>query len=134
LLRHSNYKLKLDGWDGFNVYFQCIDYYNAFRGKKLLFFYEDIITKKVEFIHTLCSFLQNVKDEKKEYVLQNIDKLFELSKTGGNRCWRGVNSDGTDYYYNRITDLDFKKEFDNYIVTKIQDPRYNILKLKYFSV
>jgi hypothetical protein len=133
LLRHNNYKLKLNGWDGFNSYFNSIEYYNNFKGKKILFFYEDIITNKVEFIIKLCLFLNNVKEEKKNYVINNIDKLFELSKNGKNRIWGGVNSDSINYYYNRISDLNFKKEFDNYIESKINNPKYDIIKSKYFT-
>ena len=86
-LRHSNFNLS---FTNYNKYFDCIDFYNKFKGKKLLLFYEDIVTNKKEFIHKLYKFLDLKKPEKKKYVLSNLDKLCKLSAQGKNRSWGGM--------------------------------------------
>jgi len=131
LLRHLNYKIVMDGWDGYESYFNSIEFYNNFNGKKILFYYEDIVTNKVEFIKSLALFLGNIKDEKKDYVIKNIDYLYKSAKNVGHK-WGGINSNSIDYYYKRISDINFKKEFDSYIESKMNDTKYIIIKNKYF--
>jgi len=130
LLRHLNYKLIKDVWCGYNTYFNNIDFFNNFTGKKKIFYYEDILEKKEEFIKQLYDFLELKNESKLNYVLQNIDKLYENSKKGKNRAWGGVNSKSIDYYYKNIKDKK-KEEFDNYIQSKIQTGKYNDIKVKY---
>ena len=79
-------------------YFRNIDYYNNHKGKKLLLYYEDIMTNKHKFINTLYDFLDVNNIEKKNYVLSNIDKLYDLSSKGKNRAWGGINSNNVDYH------------------------------------
>ena len=41
LLRHNNNELNIDGkWDSYETYFKNIDFYNNYKGKKLLLYYE----------------------------------------------------------------------------------------------
>ena len=54
LLRHNDYKINERS---FNTYFDCIDFYLNFKGRKVMFFYEDIVTNRVEFINQLYDFL-----------------------------------------------------------------------------
>ena len=83
LLNQCNYKLNITRrWDSYSRYFQNIDYYNNHKGKKLLLYYEDILTNKKEFINKLYDFLSINNLEKKEYALSNIDNLFMLSSKG----------------------------------------------------
>jgi hypothetical protein len=70
--------------------------------------------------------LNNIK--KKNYVLSNIDKLYDLSSKGKNRSWGGVNSNSNDYYYKKIPES-IKEEFDNYINDKLI--KYSFLNKKY---
>ena len=88
---------------------------------------------RVAFLEKLISFLDNVKESKKEYVMENVDALYELSKKGENRAWGGIQSDNNDYYYKRISDMQFKEKFDAYIDSKLLEPEYDILKRKYFN-
>ena len=125
-LRHRRDK----NWKICDPYFDCFDYYSMFQGKKCLFFYEDICTDKITFIEQLYDFLDVKNESKKEYVLKNIDSLFELSKLGKNRAWGGVNSTSIHYYYEKIQGED-KLRFDDYIQTKIDSGKYDILKAKY---
>jgi hypothetical protein len=127
LLRNSDYKMNIKWFDN---YFSCIDYYNNFLGKKLLLFYEDIITDKITFIKTLYEFLNIKYENKKNYVLENIDELYKLSSLGTNRAWGGINSNHVNYYYNKIP-ITIKENFDNYITNKLKTNKYDILKLKY---
>jgi hypothetical protein len=130
LLRHCNNKLNIGGNYGFLPYFQCIDYYTNFTGNKICFFYEDILTDKIKFIEELYSFLNLNNESKKEYVIQNIDKLYELSKNGKKRDWGGVVSNDIHFYYKKI-DGDSKIKFDDYLHEKIKTNKYNMLRDKY---
>jgi len=129
LLRYHKYKLNFYGrWDSFESYFNNIDFYNNHKGKKLLLFYEDIITNKSKFIDTLYNFLNINKPEKKEYILSNIDELYYLSSKGKNRDWAGIQSNNIDSYYTDIP-VSIKKDFDNYLDNKLKN--YVFLKEKY---
>jgi hypothetical protein len=108
LLRHSMYQYNQELYDS---YFELIQYYDAFQGKKILFYYEDILTNKKEFIEQLSVFI-HAKESKKQFVLQNIDRLYELSKQGTGRSWGGVHSPSIHYYYDKLKN---KSMFDNYL-------------------
>ena len=126
LLRHNNYKLNINSYE---TYFKNIDFYNNYKGKKLLLYYEDIITNKKKFINTLYEFLAVNNLEKKNYILLHIDKLYELSSKGKNRAWGGIKSNNnTDFYYKNIPDS-IKNQFDNYLNDKLE--KYPFLKEKY---
>lgn len=109
-------------------FFKNIDFYNNHKGKKLLLYYEDIITNKENFINTLYEFLEINNIKKKNYVLSNLDKLYDLSSKGKKRNWGGINSNSTNYYYEKIPSS-IKTEFDNYINEKFK--KYPILNVKY---
>ena len=130
LLRHCNNKLNIGGNYGFLPYFQLIDYYTNFTGNKICFFYEDIITNKIKFIEELYIFLNLNNESKKEYIIQNIDKLYDLSKNGKNREWDGVISNDIDFYYKKIND-EHKIPFDNYINEKMKTNKYDMIRDKY---
>lgn len=130
LLRNLNYQYRIDGWDGYDLYFECIDYFNNFNGKKQMFFYEDICTNQIQFIEELYNFLNINNELKKEYVIQNIYKLYEISKKGENRIWGGVNSNSIHYYYDKINKND-KQRFDDYIKYKFDTNKYNVIREKY---
>lgn len=130
LLRNLENKFRLEGWDGYNSYFQLIDYYNNFKGKKLLLFYEDICVNKIKFVSDLYYFLGLTNDSKRNYAIENVSKLFELSKLGKNRAWGGIKSNSINYYYNKIKN-DEKKRFDNYIKNKLNTNKYKIIQEKY---
>ena len=134
LLRHHNYTLvyryRPTGWrptksDDFETYFEIIDYYYRFRGKKQILFYEDMLTDKAAFIHKLYDFLSLNNEDKKRYVLDNLDKLFNLS-LGGKYSWGGnISGNQLDYYYKNIPSR-IKAEFDRYIDGKLS--KYGILR------
>ena len=131
LLRHNNFRLNFKGgWDSYEEYFKGIDFFKNFKGKKLLLYYEDIVTNKVEFINKLYDFLQLDNIEKKNYVLSNIDKLYELSKNGENRDWGKVKSNSINYYYKNIPAA-IKNSFDDYL--KIQLKKHPFLVKKYYE-
>jgi len=126
LLRHNNFQFNINNYD---MYFKDIDYYNNHKGKKLLLYYEDIITNKETFIHTLYDFLEINNKEKKDYVISNIDKLYNLSINAKNRAWGGNNSNGSlDFYYKQIPQS-IKPQFDEYLNEKLI--QYSFLKEKY---
>ena len=130
LLRNLNYKMVFNNkWDSFQVYFNNIDYYNNYKGKKLILFYEDILTDKVGFINILYDFLSLKNETKKKYILDNLEELFTLSLNGKNRDWRGNKSNNKlNYYYKKIPKKT-KKFFDKYIDIKFK--KYLFLKKKY---
>ena len=129
LLRHNDYKINERS---FNTYFDCIDFYLNFKGRKVMFFYEDIVTNRVEFINQLYDFLDIKITNKLEYVLNNIDFLYEQSKSGEKRKWGGVNSNSVNFYYNNPQMTPENKEiFDNYLKIKMKNSNYKFLIEKY---
>ena len=52
------------------------------------------------------------RNQKKQFVLQNVDRLYELSKQGTGRSWGGVHSPSIYYYYDKLKN---KSMFDNYL-------------------
>jgi hypothetical protein len=120
LLRHNNYKINIDKGYSFDMYIKNIEFYLKFKGKKILFFYEDIITKKKDFIKSLYSFLSIKKKFKLEYTLNNIDHLYDISATCVNRAWGGINSNfNVKHYYTSPLNI-HKDELDAYIDKKIK--------------
>lgn len=102
----------------FNVhikqYFNIIDSFINFKGKKKVFFYEDMITNKEMFINQLYQFLNIKNENKRKYVLDNIDKLYQLSGSGESRAWGGNNSHGNiNYYFDKITEIEKKNLVSN---------------------
>ena len=126
LLRHNNYKLNISDYE---IYFKNIDFYNNHKGKKLLLYYEDIITNKTDFINALYNFLDINNFQKKNYVLTNIEKLYYFSANPINRTsWGGVNSNNINFYYKNIP-KSIKNQFDHYLNNKLKN--YIFLKEKY---
>ena len=133
LLRQNEFKMNVSGSVcSFDKYFHLIDKFNEFQGEKKIFFYEDMLTNKEEFIKELYDFLKIDKPKRLEYVMKNLEKLYDLSSKGKNRYWGGVKSHGEiNYYYNHKKNT-IKKEFDEYLLKKLTDKRYRILVRKYF--
>lgn len=125
LLRHCNYIINKTS---FEIYFKCIDYYLNFNGNKKLFFYEDIITDKIRFINELYEFLNCNNKNKLDWIIDNIDLLYNESSNGTNRSWGGINSNSINYYYLKINNK-FKKIFDKYLNNKLQ--KYEFIVHKY---
>jgi len=132
LLNQNEYKLNEEGdWYSFQRYFDNIDYYNNFKGKKLLLFYEDILTNKIEFINMLYEFLNLQKKDKKKYVLDNIEELYMLSLNGKGRSWGGNNSNNKLHYYYEKIPQNIKEDFDKYIKDKMKLKQYLFVKSIY---
>lgn len=116
LLRHSNNQIKKEMFD---VYFDLIDYYENFQGPKHVLYYEDLINNKKEFLLELTELLEQfteIKEEKKNYVLSNIDKLYKLCGNGKGRAWGGMKSTNTtDFYYSKFQN---KQIFEEYLKSK----------------
>ena len=113
-------------WYSYESYFNSIDFYNNYKGNKLLLYYEDIITNKTEFINMLYDFLAINNLEKKNYVLSNIDKLFNLCKQCKNVS-NNSNNQLTCYYKNISNSI--KNDFDIYLNQKLKN--YPFIQKKY---
>jgi hypothetical protein len=113
-----------NNWYSYESYFKSIDFYNNYKGKKLLLYYEDMITNKTEFINTIYDFLDINNLKKKNYVLSNIDKLFNVSR---NTCINKSNGK-INFYYEKISNS-IKNDFDSYLNNKLE--KYSFLKNKY---
>ena len=114
----------------YEKYFESLDFYLKHPGsKKLLLYYEDILLNKELFVEKLYMFLDLKKREKKQYVLSNLNKLFELSSNATNRDWGGINSNNNlNFYYKNIS-LSIKNDFDFYLNNKLL--KYEFVKNKY---
>jgi hypothetical protein len=112
------------------IYFNIIDYYINFKGSKLILYYEDILTDKKQFIETLYTFLEIDKPAKKEYIINNLEHLFNISLNGQYIGWAGNNSSNKlNFYYNKLTDTVQKKLFDNFLEERLKS--YQFIKDKY---
>lgn len=130
LLRHNNDKIYIKGFD---QYFDVLDYFLNYKGEKKMFYYEDIITNKEEFIKELYKFLDYDNESKLSYILENIDLLYKTSANGKNRSWNGVQSTSINYYYERLekNDIKRKKDLDWYLDIKMKNENYKFLKDKF---
>lgn len=126
LLNHNQLNLIFNSFDS---YFKDINKFNSFSGKKILFFYEDIITNKTKFINELYDFLNINNLEKKKYVIKNINKLYNLSLNGKRRSWGGNKSNNKLHFYYKKLNIKKKYYFDNYLNKKLLE--YPFLKEKY---
>jgi hypothetical protein len=117
----------------YNHYFTLIDYYNNFNGKKIIFFYENIIKNNSKFIIDLYNFMDLKNESKKDYVISNIDKLFNLSKYGKNRDWNGINSNTPNYHYARLKNNILQRDFKNKLLQNIKNKIYNNLDNELYS-
>lgn len=127
LIRHSYNKLNLNLYQD---YFDIIDYYNNFKGEKLLLFYEDIFKDKELLINELYTFLKLENEEKKQYIIKNAEKLSELSKSPTDRKWEKPISNSVEFHYKRIPEK-IKTQYDEYIAKKMMNPSYKFIKDKY---
>lgn len=126
ILRHNDFNFNSDS---FNQYFSSVDYYQKFEGKKKLFFYEDILKNKNNFIEELYDFLDIEKQEKKRYVLDNLEDLFYQSANPVKRTWGGNNSkENLNYYYPKL-EKNRKILFDNLLSIYLKE--YKFIKNKY---
>lgn len=126
ILRHTNFNFNSNS---FNEFFSSVDYYQKFEGKKKLFFYEDILKNKNNFIEELYDFLDIKKQEKKRYVLDNIEDLFYQSSNPVKRTWGGNNSKGNIEFYYKKLKIEKKKLFDNLLSSNVE--KYNLIKNRY---
>jgi len=89
----------------FNMYFNMVNYYNNFKGPKKVFYYEDMLNNKPQFVKELYDFLKVDKPEKLKYTLDNLDELYIMSLKGTNRIWLGAKSDiSTSYYFKKLAE------------------------------
>lgn len=118
-------------WFSYEAYFRLIDYYLQCPGKKIMFFYEDMLTNRTKFVMDLYTFLGVHDSEKIKYVLENIDWLYDMCKKGEGRCWAGIKSnDSLNFYYPNISDK-IKERFDEFIENKVTQPKFAFLRDKY---
>jgi hypothetical protein len=132
LLRHLEYSFIERGWHDYDTYFDNIEFFNSYNGNKTCFYYEDIITDKIKFIEELCNFLEEKNEYKKNYVIENVDKLYKLSAGGEGRDWGGIISVGKEWYYKDIKQ-EYKSTFDNYINDQMKTGKYELIRKKYFT-
>jgi len=112
-----------------DLYFEIIQYYVDFKGEKLLLFYEDLLTDKVGFLKKLYDFMEIKKPEKLDYAIENVDKLYYMSKGGTNRIWLGPKSDGkTVFYAKKLYSTDF---LDDTIAEYTNKPDLQFMAKKY---
>jgi hypothetical protein len=126
-----------------DVFFNNIDFYEKFNGKKILLYYEDIIQNKNETIIKLYDFLNINNKERLEKILNSIDIIYEetlrLSKSTNGAISTGTGtSTGTDtstctgtdtstdinYYSNKFKDTESYQQNKDYTNQKINENEY----------
>jgi hypothetical protein len=131
LLRQNKNKINFNKthWSNYYIYDDLISYYLNLQCKKIIFFYEDIILDRIQFIEQLYSFLECKNSNKLIFCKNNIDYLYELSITASNRVWWGnLSNYNIDFYYQNIP-YEIKDEFDTFISYLVN--KYDFLKIKY---
>jgi hypothetical protein len=138
LLRQNNYKPLLGNKFGnYNSYFEIINFYNNFNGKKLKLYFEDFTDinnkgKISDFINTLYDFLEIKNKEKKEYLLKNIDEYYNISSNNKSNGFSGIKTIdyNNNYHYNKCSD-NIKPIINNYLKKQILKKENNFLSNKY---
>ena len=86
------------------MYFKLLHYYDTFEGKKMIIYYEDLLTDGDNVLLNLAKFVPNIKGEYFLEFIKNKDHLFYLSSNGKNRSWGGTNSNGElNYHFNNAS-------------------------------
>jgi hypothetical protein len=118
-------------WYSYDAYFNLVNSYLNYPGKKCVFYYEDIITDRRDFVTQLYEFLGCNNPDKLQYVMDNIDELFKLCMNGEGRYWGGVKSNGNlNFYYPQIRVL-IKDRFDTYLSDRLSEPNFRFIQEKY---
>ena len=106
------------------VYFSNIDFYKNVKGKKLLLYYEDIITNKIETINKIYNFIDDNQKNRLEYVLKNIDYIYnqtlKVAKKGGELYSNGK----INFYSNKYQNTECYEKNKKYILDKINNNEY----------
>lgn len=105
------------------VYFNNINFYKKFEGKKLLLYYEDIIQHKKETIITIYNFLKINNKERLNNILNNINIIYEETLRLSNTTNGAISSD-VNYYSNKFKDTIYYKNNKSYINEKISTNNY----------
>ena len=105
------------------VYFNNIDFYEKFEGKKLLLYYEDIIQDKKEIINKVYHFLGINNQEKLNNVLDNINTIYEETLRLSSTTNGAISSD-INYYSKKFKDTIYYKNNKSYINEKISINNY----------
>jgi len=117
----------------YELYFLNLKYFHDFKGNKLLLFYEDILTNKINFVNQLYNFLDEKEDTRYQYVINNLEKLFNLCAHGTNRNWGGYISKGQiNFYVNKLSNHK-KKLLTRYIMQHKSADYFTLISKKYFS-
>lgn len=83
-----------------DMYLKILNYYNSYKGKKMIIYYEDLINDTDNVLLKLKMFIPEIKLKYFLDFLKNKDYHYYLSSNGKNRSWGGINSNGdTDYYF-----------------------------------
>jgi hypothetical protein len=139
LLRQNNFKPNISNtFACYNSYFDIIDYYLNFKGNKVIFYFEDIISKKTEFIQELYKFLNINNIDKLNYLLNNIDEYYNISSNNTSKGFGGMNTNISNnddknintYYYDKCPD-NIKPIINNYLKKKSKNENYKFIFDKY---
>lgn len=118
-------------WHSYEAYFRIIDYYLESNAKKIIFYYEDILTDPLTFISQLYHFLEINNPQKLSYCLENAAQLYEICAQGKGRSWEEMRSFGNlNFYYPRIRIL-IKDKFDAFLTEQCSKDKFAFVGEKY---
>lgn len=132
ILRHCNFDLvKLLKCNFIRTYFENIERFLNYNGRKKIFYYEDMITNKKEFVKELYDFLEIKKENKLKYLLNNTDELFKLNLNPKGRAWgNNISKCNINFYYPQIDKYN-RNNFNNNIKKYYNNNKFKFLKDKY---
>lgn len=133
LLRHNGFTVwnQNSNWHSYEAYFKLVDSYLNYPGKKCLFFYEDITKHRTQFVQQLYDFLDINNPSKLDYIMENIDKLYELCVTGTGRYWEPNRSNGNAIFYYPKISISIKDRFDAFLSSQLCKDKFRFIQEKY---
>ena len=103
-------------------YFSLIDYYITYEGDKKIFYYDDMVNNTESFIRELYSHIGENKDEKLQYVLDNMEYLYNLRMQRGYYVPPGI-TDTPEFWYDRLSNNE-KSVIDEILNPYINNEKY----------
>ena len=130
--RHTSNNFKVGNYD--RCYFGVIDKFDEIDDdKKMLLYYEDIITDKMGFINKLIDFIGITNQERIDYVKNNLEKLFLISSRGGKRAWGGCKSQFSLSYHFDKAPKKYRDQLIPYLENKMKNKTYQKYLSRYFN-
>ncbi len=102
-------------------YMDIIDYYDVYSGKKMMLYYEDLISCPSLWVESIYDFYQIKNEQRFEYFINNIESIMKTSREMDYKknvknlylgCYKGRSKNKIDFYQERICQKSIKISHD----------------------